>query len=44
MRHTLAYNGSYFNTNRMMNQYARNAYYPVTLIEKVKVAEEAFAK
>ncbi|MGD0893628.1 MAG: alpha-glucan family phosphorylase [Terracidiphilus sp.] len=43
MRHTLAFNGSYFNTNRMVKQYARNAYYPVKLIERVKVEEEAFA-
>jgi starch phosphorylase len=28
MRTTLAYNGSYFNTNRMAKQYTRNAYYP----------------
>jgi glycogen phosphorylase len=42
MRTTLAFNGSYFNTNRMVKQYARNAYYPVTLVEKkVKVEEEA---
>ncbi len=33
MRNTLAYNGSYFNTNRMARQYARNAYYPVKLTE-----------
>ncbi len=34
MRTTLAYNGSYFNTNRMVRQYTRNAYYPVKLIER----------
>jgi starch phosphorylase len=28
MRTTLAINGSYFNTNRMVKQYVRNAYYP----------------
>jgi starch phosphorylase len=44
MRTTLAFNGSYFNTNRMVKQYTRNAYYPVKLIEKVKVEEEAFAR
>jgi starch phosphorylase len=33
MRATLAFNGSYFNTNRMAKQYTRNAYYPVKLIE-----------
>jgi starch phosphorylase len=35
MRATLAFNGSYFNTNRMVKQYTRNAYYPVKLIEQV---------
>jgi starch phosphorylase len=34
MRNTVSINGSYFNTNRMVRQYARNAYYPVKLIEK----------
>ena len=43
MRNTLAFNGSYFNTNRMVKQYTRNAYYPVHLIEPVKVQEEVFA-
>jgi glycogen phosphorylase len=44
MRSTLAFNASYFNTNRMVKQYARNAYYPANLVEKkVKVEEEAFA-
>ncbi len=41
MRTTLAFNGSYFNTNRMVKQYTRNAYYPVKLIERAKVEEEA---
>ncbi len=36
MRTTVAFNGSYFNTNRMARQYTRNAYYPVKLIEKNK--------
>jgi starch phosphorylase len=36
MRTTVAFNGSYFNTNRMARQYTRNAYYPVKLIERVK--------
>ena len=36
MRTTVAFNGSYFNTNRMAKQYTRNAYYPVKLIERVK--------
>jgi glycogen phosphorylase len=43
MRNTLAFNGSYFNTNRMVKQYTRNSYYPVKLIERAKVEEEAFA-
>jgi len=43
MRNTLAYNGSYFNTNRMVKQYTRNAYYPVKLIEPAKVEEAVFA-
>jgi starch phosphorylase len=44
MRTTLAFNGSYFNTNRMVKQYTRNAYYPVKLIETAKVQEEEFAR
>jgi starch phosphorylase len=36
MRTTLAFNGSYFNTNRMVKQYTRNAYYPVKLIERTR--------
>ena len=43
MRTTLAFNGSYFNTNRMVKQYTRNAYYPVSLIERVKVEEPVYA-
>jgi starch phosphorylase len=43
MRTTLAFNGSYFNTNRMVKQYTRNAYYPVKLVERAKVEEAAFA-
>jgi glycogen phosphorylase len=43
MRTTLAFNASYFNTNRMVKQYARNAYYPVSLVEKkAHVEEEAY--
>ncbi len=37
MRTTIAYNGSFFNTNRMVKQYIRNAYYPVNLIEPRKL-------
>jgi glycogen phosphorylase len=29
MRHAIALNGSYFNTQRMVEQYARNAYVPI---------------
>jgi glycogen phosphorylase len=43
MRTTLAFNGSYFNTNRMVKQYTRNAYYPVHLLEAAKVEEPAYA-
>ena len=39
MRTTLAFNGSYFNTNRMVKQYIRNSYYPVKLIERTQVRE-----
>jgi starch phosphorylase len=39
MRTTLAFNGSYFNTNRMVKQYNRDAYYPQTLVEHAKVEE-----
>jgi starch phosphorylase len=43
MRTTLAFNGSYFNTNRMVKQYARSAYYPERLTETAKVEEETYA-
>ncbi len=43
MRTTLAFNGSYFNTNRMVKQYTRNAYYPVKLMEQARVEEAAYA-
>ena len=43
MRTTLAFNGSYFNTNRMVKQYNRNAYYPEKILERIKVEEEAYA-
>jgi len=39
MRNTIAYNGSFFNTNRMVKQYIRNAYYPVSLMTPVQVEE-----
>jgi starch phosphorylase len=43
MRTTLAFNGSYFNTNRMVKQYTRSSYYPARLVEGAKIEEEAFA-
>jgi glycogen phosphorylase len=44
MRTTLAFNGSYFNTNRMVKQYTRSAYYPERLpAEMARVEEAAFA-
>jgi glycogen phosphorylase len=43
MRTTLAFNGSYFNTNRMVKQYVRNSYYPEQPAETAKVEEAEFA-
>jgi starch phosphorylase len=44
MRNTLAFNGSYFNTHRMVKQYVSNAYYPMRLTtENSVVQEEIFA-
>ena len=43
MKTTLAFNGSYFNTNRMIKQYVRNAYYPEQLVQPAKVEQEAYA-
>jgi starch phosphorylase len=43
MKTTLAFNGSYFNTNRMVKQYVRNAYYPERILEPAKVEEAAYA-
>ncbi len=43
MRTTLAFNGSYFNTNRMVKQYTRNAYYPERIPQTAKVEEAAYA-
>ena len=39
---TIVFNGSFFNTNRMVEQYVRNAYFPVKLIERADVREVAF--
>ena len=38
MRSAIAVNGSFFNTQRMLDQYKSNAYYPVTLAKPVQVA------
>ncbi|MBX6330379.1 MAG: alpha-glucan family phosphorylase [Gemmatimonadaceae bacterium] len=40
MRHAIALNGSFFNTQRMLEQYVRNAYFPATavMIEREEVA------
>jgi glycogen phosphorylase len=43
MRTTLAFNGSYFNTNRMIKQYTRLAYYPQPFTAVAKVEEAAYA-
>src|ERR1700739_2846238 len=43
MRTTLAFNGSYFNTNRMVKQYTRNSYSPHKLLEPAKVEDPAYA-
>jgi starch phosphorylase len=34
MRSTIALNGSFFNTQRMLEQYVINAYFPEKLVEK----------
>ena len=41
MRNTVAFNASFFNTDRMVQQYIRNAYYPAPLLAPVNVTEEA---
>ena len=43
MRTTLAFNGSYFNTNRMVKQYTRNSYYPERETDLAKVEEPTYA-
>ena len=43
MRTTLGFNGSYFNTNRMVKQYARNAYYPELPPTTARIEEPVFA-
>jgi starch phosphorylase len=39
MLNTIAFNGSFFNTNRMVKQYTRNAYYPVSLRDRPRASE-----
>jgi len=43
MRTTLAFNGSFFNTNRMVKQYTRNAYYPAQIHQPLHVQEPVLA-
>jgi glycogen phosphorylase len=43
MKTTMAINGTFFNTNRMVQQYTRNAYYPTSEAMRAKVEEAAFA-
>lgn len=43
MCRTLAINGTYFNTNRMVQQYVKNAYYPAHVEVGARVEEAAFA-
>lgn len=40
MRGAIALNGSFFNTQRMVEQYVRNAYFPTELVGEVVSAEE----
>jgi len=44
MRSTIALNGSYFNTQRMLEQYLLNAYFPEYPVESKKELEPALAK
>ncbi len=46
MRTTIAYNGSYFNTDRMVRQYARSAYYTGVLLSSTVqlMQEESLAR
>lgn len=44
MRSTIALNGSYFNTQRMLEQYVLNAYFPESATIENKAPEAAMAK
>ncbi len=41
MATTIAHNGSFFNTNRMVKQYIRNSYYPYDITEEIPAMAEA---
>jgi starch phosphorylase len=41
MRGSIALNGSFFNTQRMVEQYVRNAYFPSELVGEIVAIEEA---
>jgi starch phosphorylase len=44
MRSAIAFNGSFFNTQRMVEQYVRNAYFPSEVIGTVAaLVEESVA-
>ena len=42
MKSTVTFNGSFFNTNRMVKQYVRNSYYPVRLLSSSDVKEAVY--
>jgi glycogen phosphorylase len=42
-RHAIALNGSFFNTQRMVEQYVRNAYFPADSVAPAPIAEESLA-
>jgi len=41
MRSSIAVNGSFFNTQRMLAQYVMNAYFPETIKDRMAVAQAA---
>ena len=44
MRGAIALNGSFFNTQRMVDQYVRNAYFPTNLVGEVVSVEESLVE
>jgi starch phosphorylase len=45
MRSTIALNGSYFNTQRMLEQYVQNSYFPESLVQSpAATLEHSLAK